>query len=194
MLKNVAGQSVLLFAFNRLTNAPVTGDAAQITANISLDGATPGPTDTTNPTEVEDGYYLLPVTKAETNANTVDIYPESSTPNVQVIPANHDRQTVSGTGGSSGSTIDEINAAMAAAVAAQEAGDYATALTKTESAWMRICGLPDSEFENEKLEWSRDGLEKLLAWLRKRVNQTAVDSSGGRGSIIRPVPVTYVRG
>ena len=98
MLKNVAGQSVLLFAFNRITNAPVLGDGGNITANISLDGTAASPSATLHPTETEDGYYLLPVAKAETNANTVDIYPESTTPNVQVIPANHDRQTVSTTG------------------------------------------------------------------------------------------------
>lgn len=59
---------------------------------------------------------------------------------------------------------------------------------------MRICGLPDSEFENERLEWSRDGLEKLLHWLRERVNQTATAADGSRGAIIRPCSVNYLRG
>lgn len=84
---------------------------------------------------------------------------------------------------------------MQEAVEAQEAGNYAAALRKAEAAWMRLCGLPDSEFENERLEWSREGLERLLIWLKKRVNETAVDpTTGSRGSIIRPAPIVYKRG
>jgi hypothetical protein len=84
---------------------------------------------------------------------------------------------------------------MTEAVEAQEAGDYATALRKAEAAWMRLCGLPDSEFENARLEWSREGLERLLTWLKKRVNDTAVDpTTGGRGCIIRPAAIVYQRG
>lgn len=93
------------------------------------------------------------------------------------------------------SIVDQINQSMAEAVEAQEAGNYAAALRKAEAAWMRLCGLPDSEFENERLEWSREGLERLLTWLKKRVNDTAVDpGTGGRGSIIRPAQIVYKRG
>lgn len=90
--------------------------------------------------------------------------------------------------------IDQINESMADAVSAQEAGNYALALSKTESAWMRICGLPNSEFENEKLEWSREGLAELMKWLRARVNQTATAADGSRGAIIRPAEIIYQRG
>ena len=83
---------------------------------------------------------------------------------------------------------------MSDAVEAQEAGDYAAALHKVESAWMRICALPDSEFDNEKLEWSREGLAELMKWLKTRVNETAVDASGARGQIIRPANIIYERG
>jgi len=94
MKKNVAGQKVRVFAFNRTTNVPVTGDAANITCKVSKDnGAATALTDV-NPTETEDGYYLFDLTQTETNADTLDFYPESSTLNVQVITANHDRQTV----------------------------------------------------------------------------------------------------
>ncbi len=85
MKKNVSGQKWRVFAFNRTTNTPVTGDAANITAKISLDhGAASSITDT-NPTETEDGYYLFDLTQAETDADNIAIYPESSTSNVQVI-------------------------------------------------------------------------------------------------------------
>lgn len=84
---------------------------------------------------------------------------------------------------------------MEAAASAQEAGNYRLALTKVEAAWMRIVTLPDSEFENESLTWSREGVKQLMDWLQKRANQQSASESAadGRGSIIRPVPVTYRR-
>lgn len=85
LFKNTAGQSVLLFAFNRTTNVPVTGDAANITATVSIDEAAPGGTTTANPTETSGGYYLLPLTQAETNGDTLDFVPASGTSDVQVI-------------------------------------------------------------------------------------------------------------
>ena len=70
MFKNVAGQSYRVFAFDRQTNEPVTGVALTITAKISKDFSAPVATATTNPTEVEDGYYLFPLTQAETHCET----------------------------------------------------------------------------------------------------------------------------
>ena len=92
--------------------------------------------------------------------------------------------------------ITAINSAMDAAVAAQEAGDYRTALVRVESAWMRIATLADSEFENERLEWSREGVENLMKWLQQRANaQAAAESqASGRGAIIRPSEIVYRRG
>ena len=58
MYKNVASQKWVVFAFDRTDNTPKTGDAANITAEISIDGAAGGATDDTNPTELEDGYSL----------------------------------------------------------------------------------------------------------------------------------------
>ncbi|QDV22919.1 hypothetical protein [Aureliella helgolandensis] len=91
--------------------------------------------------------------------------------------------------------ITAINTAIDEAVAAQEAGDYRVALARIESAWMRICTMPDSEFEGESLTWSRDGIRNLMQWLQQRVNQQAGNeaSASGRGSIIRPADVTYRR-
>lgn len=94
------------------------------------------------------------------------------------------------------SSIDEINDSMNAAVAAQEAGDYRTALAKVEASWMRICGLPDSEFENERLEWSREGIKELMDWLQRRANAQGIADSqaAGRGALIRPSDIQYKRG
>lgn len=83
--KNVAGQKYRVFAFNKTTSNPQTGDAANITAKIGKDFAAAGATDDVNPTEVEDGYYDFDLTQAETNANVIDFLPESSTANIQVI-------------------------------------------------------------------------------------------------------------
>lgn len=85
MERNVASQKWTVFAFSRTTNAPVTGDAANITAKIAVDDAAAGATNDTNPTEVEDGYYVFDLTQAETNGKKLQILPESSTSNVQVI-------------------------------------------------------------------------------------------------------------
>jgi hypothetical protein len=85
MLRNVAGQKWRVFAFDRGSNEPVTGDAANITAKISVDFATPQASSDTNPTEAEDGYYYFLPSQAETNGNITEIFPESSTPGVQVI-------------------------------------------------------------------------------------------------------------
>lgn len=93
MYKNTAG-TLKVFAFNRVSNVPVLGNAANITCRYSLDGAASLPIADLNPVELEDGYYLFDVTATETNGITVDFYPESTTPNVQVIAADHNRYTV----------------------------------------------------------------------------------------------------
>ena len=89
MFKNTAGQKWVVFAFQDSgggsPNEPVTGDAANITANLRLDGGAANAVDDTNPTELEDGYYVFDVTQAETNADMILICPQSSTSNVNVI-------------------------------------------------------------------------------------------------------------
>ena len=83
--KNVAGQKWLVFAFNETDNTAKAGDAAQITGKIRKDHAGATAITDTNPTEIEDGYYEFDLTQAETNADILDILPESSTGNIQVI-------------------------------------------------------------------------------------------------------------
>ena len=85
MLKNIASQKWVVFAFDRTDNTPKAGDAAQITAKISIDIGAAGATDDTNPTEIEDGYYYFNLTQAETNGDMIHILPESSTGDIQVI-------------------------------------------------------------------------------------------------------------
>lgn len=85
MQKNVSGQKWIVFAFDRTDNTPKTGDAAQITANLRIDGGAANAVDDTNPTELEDGYYAFDLTQAETNGDLIVICPASSTSNIQVI-------------------------------------------------------------------------------------------------------------
>ena len=85
MQKNVASQKWLVFAFARTDNTPKTGDAAQITAKVRKDYGTATADGDTNPTEIEDCYYEFDLTQAETNANVLDLLPESSTSDIQVI-------------------------------------------------------------------------------------------------------------
>jgi hypothetical protein len=87
----------------------------------------------------------------------------------------------------SGTTITtaEINTAMNAAIAAQEVGDYATALTKVRTVKMMLVAKPDSEFEREKLIWDREAIDELYAEL-KRLAGAQVDSTRGK---IQQIPV-----
>jgi hypothetical protein len=85
MLKNTANQKWVVFAFDLTDNTPKTGDAAQITANLRIDGAAANAIDDTNPTELEDGYYVFDLTQAETNGDNIVICPASSTGDIQVI-------------------------------------------------------------------------------------------------------------
>lgn len=85
MQKNTASQKFVVFAFNRTTNVPLTGDAANITANLQKDFGTSTATNDVNPTELEDGFYAFDATQAETNADALVLYPASSTANIQVI-------------------------------------------------------------------------------------------------------------
>lgn len=113
MLKNTAGQKWRVFAFNRTTNAPVTGDAANITAKLSIDYGARTATVDVNPTEAEDGYYHFDLSQAETNGNYLEIYPESSTSNVQVLgdPGHFNTESVtssSGLGSVSGTLQERV--------------------------------------------------------------------------------------
>lgn len=89
MQKNTAGQKWIVFAFGGAGHAsegePITGDAANITANVRIDGGAANAVDDTNPTELEDGYYVFDITAAESNGDLISMHPESSTANVEVI-------------------------------------------------------------------------------------------------------------
>lgn len=89
--------------------------------------------------------------------------------------------------------IAEINAAMENAVAAQEAGDYASALRHMETAMMRIAVLPNSQFDDERLEWDRSAIQSMIQYLQAKVaSQTTTGAP--RTSLIRSNDIRYERG
>lgn len=90
MIRNTTN-TLKVFAFNHNTAHPQTGDAANITCKVSLNGGARNALADTNPTELEDGYYLFDITAAESNGVTADFFPESSTNNIQVICVEHNR-------------------------------------------------------------------------------------------------------
>jgi hypothetical protein len=96
-----------VFAFNRVTAAPVLGDANNITAKIAIDYASPTALTDTNPTEAEDGYYYFDLTTEERTGDFVELFPESSTADVQVIgvPGYLSATATSGGGGGGGKGI-----------------------------------------------------------------------------------------
>ena len=84
MYKNTASQKWTVFAFDRTDNTPKTGDAAQISAVIRIDGAE-NAVDDAHPTELSLGYYEFDITQVETNGDLLTIIPTSSTGDIQVV-------------------------------------------------------------------------------------------------------------
>jgi hypothetical protein len=84
-LKKNTATKWIVFAFDRTDNTPKTGDAANITANVRIDGGAADAVDDTNPAELEDGYYVFDITAAECNGDLIVICPASTTANIQVI-------------------------------------------------------------------------------------------------------------
>lgn len=145
MQKNVAGQKWQVFAFNRTTNQPVTGDAANITADIRIDGGAANPVDDVNPTELSGGYYIFDITQTESNGDLLSIIPVSATADVQVIGCPAAQPTVPPGFNSSvtqtGDSFARLGAPAGASLAADlaqiygkvdtEIGDIVTAVTTT---------------------------------------------------------------
>lgn len=90
LYKNVASQKLAVFAWNALADAPKTGDAANITAQISKDGGAAAATNDLNPTELDatnhKGIYIFDMAQAETNADMIVVSPVSATAGVVIDP------------------------------------------------------------------------------------------------------------
>ena len=101
MFKNVASQKVAVFAWDQSSGSAKTGDAAQISAQISKDGAACAATNDAAPTELDStdapGIYIFDMLQAETNADLVVITPVSSTSDIVLRPVIIYTQTVTAT-------------------------------------------------------------------------------------------------
>ncbi len=76
--KNVASQKWGIFCFDDTDNSAKTGDAAQITGSVWIDGVE-NVIDDTNPTETAHGQYVFDITQAESNGDHIAMDAVSST-------------------------------------------------------------------------------------------------------------------
>mgnify|MGYP000509653625 CR=1 FL=1 len=89
MLFKNAVQKIHIYAYDSTTGAPKTGDQANITAYVSLDG-TANAVDDTNPDQVDatnmPGVYAFNLTAADTNCDSFALYAKSITANIRIEP------------------------------------------------------------------------------------------------------------
>lgn len=109
ILRNTANQTWRLLAFVRATGERATGIAATITADISKDDGAFTATATLNPTEEQNGFYQLPLSQSETNAAKLDLAPESSDLDIEVLAVPPTQYT---TDPDTVFTLDDIVAAL----------------------------------------------------------------------------------
>jgi hypothetical protein len=88
LIKNAA-QKIHVYAYDTTTGAPKTGDQANITGYVSLDGVA-NAIDDTNPAQVDatdmPGVYVFDLTAAETNCDAFALIAKSATANVRLDP------------------------------------------------------------------------------------------------------------
>ena len=151
MWKNTAGQVVLLYARDKGADGPKTGDAANITAYVSLDGAAPAAA-TNAVTELDaanaPGWYVLSLTQAETNADLLLVTASSTTGDVEIEPVAIYTLPAPGSPVVEGTyTEHDILRLLAAALAGESAISGAHALYKavSDNTKTRIDAITDSQ-------------------------------------------------
>ena len=86
LYKNTADQKIAIIAIDTSDGSLETGDAANITAQISLDGAASAGTNDVNPTELDNvnhpGVYIFDMLQNETDANLIILTSSSITANI----------------------------------------------------------------------------------------------------------------
>lgn len=88
--KNTASQKVSIYAYDTSAEGSKTGDAANITCKLSIDGAAAVSLSDTNPVEIDatnlPGVYIFDLATTETNGNLLNFYFVSSTANISIEP------------------------------------------------------------------------------------------------------------
>ena len=86
--KNKASQKIAVIAIDTSDGSLKTGDAGNITAQISKDGGANAATDDANPAELDNtnhpGVYIFDMLQAETNADLIVLTASSSTGNISL--------------------------------------------------------------------------------------------------------------
>ena len=85
LFKNTASQGVYFFMIDSSSGAGKTGDSAQISVTISLDGGATSAS-SNSVSEIGGGVYTLTLTQGETDADRVAVIPSSSTASVVGSP------------------------------------------------------------------------------------------------------------
>lgn len=89
MYRGIANK-LAVYAYNQTTGLAVTGDQANITAQISKDGAASAATNDVNPTQLDatnhKGVYIFDLTATESDAQMAVVSPASTTANVVLEP------------------------------------------------------------------------------------------------------------
>lgn len=89
MLRNTAGQKLVVFAYTASTRVPIAGDAANLSAFVSRDYATPAALADTSAAELSasnaTGFYLFDLAQAETDADVLTFTAKSTTSGVVAI-------------------------------------------------------------------------------------------------------------
>lgn len=148
MFKNVAGQSIELFAFDKTTNSPKTGDAGNISTFVAINSgavSSSGNTVTEWNSIKAPGWYLLALSQAETNGDALMFTGTSATANILIVgrpittlPANFTALSISGGAVTAGTVSDKTGYSLSVTppTAAQiatgvwqdaTAGDFTTA-------------------------------------------------------------------
>lgn len=88
--KNIAGQKLTFYAWDKANNAPKTGDANNITVTYQLDGGTEAALTDTLATEVNSvtmpGIYVFDLEQEETNGDSAVYYAKTTTANIEIRP------------------------------------------------------------------------------------------------------------
>ncbi len=86
--KNKASQKIAVIAIDTSDGSLKTGDAGNITAQISKDGGANAATDDANPAELDNtnhpGVYIFDMLQVETNADLIVLTSSSSTGNISL--------------------------------------------------------------------------------------------------------------
>lgn len=183
--KNVASQKIGIFAFDELTGAGKTGDAANISAEISKDYGASAATDDAAPTELDatdhPGIYVFDLLQAETNADAVVITAVSSTSNIVIdpvqvftVPENFNALDIESTG-EVGLDFNNIKDATGAHTLTNiTVPNVTTTANNSDKTGYTLTNFSDANAG--KLEDMLDGTGAVLTLSQLRVDSTSADA------------------